>query len=542
MPARQWILSAALVACALFCAVPAHAFASDTESSIMIDDNQLIYASAAHTNAVMDQLHDLGVDDVKVSVVWSLIAPDPNSRTKPDFDATDPAAYPAGAWSRYDLIAKDAASLGMGVYFQLQGPDPTWARAPGSGSQGPALGHMPNTQDFEQFVQAVGTRYSGSFVPGHGTSSSASQTVLGVPLPIGTTRRSTPAPLPRVSTYEIWNEPNERSWLNPWYRKSGRRTLLLQPEEYRALIDAGWQGLMASGHRGDTILIGETANVGEVDPVPFARDLYCVNAAAAPLRGAAATALGCPASGNAAGFVRDHPGLFDASGYAHHPYAFDVPPDRPYPQRSYVTLENLGGFERLLVRIFHRYGRSTVGGVPIYLTEWGYESDPPNPFVHTSLGEQETYLNEGEFMTWQDPYVRALAQFELVDDGPKPDTTPGSRAYWSTFQTGLEYASGAHKPSYQAYMLPLWLPRTRHGANRTVWGQLRPADHTTLQYGVLQFARRGSSSYGTLAEVSTDSPEGFFVTHVTLPSAGSLRLAYLDSAGDVLFSRTVAIS
>ncbi len=540
MGARQWILSATVAACALLCGMPAHALASDTQTSIMIDDNQLIYASASHTNTVMNQLHELGVDDVKVSVVWSLIAPDPNSRTKPSFDATDPAAYPPGAWSRYDVIDKDAAALGMGVYFQLQGPDPTWAREPGA-VQGPVLGHMPYPQDFEQFVQAVGTRYSGSFVPGHASASSSSG-VLGLPLPIGTTQRSAPTPLPRVSAYEIWNEPNERSWLNPWYRRAGRRTLYLQPQEYRTLVDAGWQGLMASGHRGDTILVGETANVGVLDPVPFVRDLYCVNSSEMPLRGAAATAVGCPASGSAAGFVSAHPGLFDASGYAHHPYAFDVAPDRPYPQHFYVTLQNLGGFERTLVRIFHSYGRFPSGGVPLYLTEWGYETNPPNPFVHTSLGEQETYLNEGEFMTWEDPYVRALAQFELVDDGPKPDTKHGSRAYWSTFQTGLEYSDGAHKPSYQAYMLPLWLPRTRHGANRTVWGQLRPADHSSLQYGVLEFERRGSRSYANLGEVATDSSEGFFVTHVTLPSAGWLRLAYLDSSGDVLYSRTVAIS
>jgi hypothetical protein len=532
---------AAVAVCALVCALPGHALASGTQASVIVDDNQLIYSSAAHTKQVMQQLHALGVDDVKVSVVWSLVAPDPNSGTKPSFDAADPGAYPSSAWSRYDAIASDAASLGMGVYFQLQGPDPAWAREPGP-SQGPALGHMPYPQDFEQFAEAVGTRYSGGYVPG---GSSPSSGLLGnlppLPLGLGSPQKAKP-PLPRVSTFEIWNEPNERSWLNPWYRRAGGRTLTVQPSEYRSLVDAGWQGLQASGHSGDTILIGETANEGVLAPVPFVRELYCVNRADLPLRGGAASAAGCPASGSAASFVAAHPGLFDATGYAHHPYAFDVAPDRRYPQRYYVTLQNLGGFDGELTRIFHSYGRFPAGGVPLYLTEWGYETNPPNPFVHTTLGEQETYIDEGEYMTWQDRYVRSLAQFELVDDGPKPDTRSGSRAYWSTFQTGLEYSSGAHKPSYQAFMLPLWLPNARRGADRTVWGQLRPADHAGLQVGALQFEPRGSRRYARLAAVTTSSPEGFLVTHVTLRQPGSLRLEWTDGSGAAHYSRTVAIS
>ena len=55
-----------------------------------------------------------------------------------------------------------------------------------------------------------------------------------------------------------------------------------------------------------------------------------------------------------------------------------------------------------------------------------------NPFVRTSLGQQEVWLNEGEYMAWKDPRVRALAQFLLVDDKPRQTAKPGTRAYWST--------------------------------------------------------------------------------------------------------------
>ncbi|HWF53316.1 MAG TPA: hypothetical protein VG223_01750 [Solirubrobacteraceae bacterium] len=548
MGGRQRILSVALAVCALLCVLSARAFASDTESSVMIDDNQLIYSTTSHTISVLEQMKDLGVDDVKVSVVWSLIAPDPNSRHEPNFDATDPAAYPAGAWARYDLIAREAAKLGMGVYFQLQGPDPAWAREAGP-SQGPALGHYPYPTDWKQFVEAVGERYNGSYVTGSGSSSPSSTgqpiSVLGIPLTLGSsTPSSDPSTaIPRVSNWEIWNEPNERSWLNPWYRTKGRRKLYTQPLEYRNIADEAWSALQSTGHAGDTILLGETANQGVLDPIPFVRDLYCVGSNNLPLHGGAASAVGCPTAGAPSSFVAANPGLFDASGYAHHPYAFDVAPNRAYPQHYFVTLQNLSSFERLLTQIYAGYGRYPAGGVPIYLTEWGYESNPPNPFVHTSLSQQETYLNEGEYMTWQDPYVRTLAQFELVDDGPKPNTTPGTRAYWSTFQTGLEFSNGTHKPSYDAWEVPIWVPRARHGSNVTVWAQLRPAGHSTVQYAILQYAQGNSTNYRTLQEVSTTSSEGFLVTHASIPAAGSVRIAFLDPyTGDVTYSRTVTIS
>ena len=71
-----------------------------------MDDNQLIYASPDQVAHTLSQLASLGVDRVKVSVVWSLVAPDAASSTKPKFDATDPRAYPPGAWDRYDTLVR----------------------------------------------------------------------------------------------------------------------------------------------------------------------------------------------------------------------------------------------------------------------------------------------------------------------------------------------------------------------------------------------------------------------------------------------------
>ncbi len=559
MDVRRRFLGAALTACALVaCGLPARALASHAQQSILMDDNELIYATPAHMLQRLEQISALGVDRVKVSMVWSLVAPDADSTQRPSFDATDPNAYPPGAWDRYDTLVRDAGELGLKVYFQLTPPAPMWALPPGQdNNQGPPLGRAPNANEFRQFVQAVGRRYSGNYVvpvSAQQPPPSAQQPpppppkLLGL-IPIGGQAPAPPSPgqpaaLPRVNYWGIWNEPNERSWLNPWYQTlRGGRQKLLQPALYRGLVDAAWSGLQRTSHGGDTFLIGEIANVGRLTPLDFVRALYCVSNGYRPLSGAAAVHVGCPTSGNRARFVAQHPGLFKASGFAHHPYSFNKPPNRPFPDRTWITIFNISTLERVLDQVVGSYGQLHGRTVPLYLTEAGYKTNPPNPFVGTTQAEQANWLNESDYMTWKDPRIRANAQFLLVDDGPNTLAPVGTHSYWRTFQTGLIGLNGSPKPAYAAFRIPIWLPNARHGARVTVWGQLRPANHAAPQHGELQFRRRGSRSWGKLQAVTATSSEGYLYVHVRIRSAGSVRLQWFDlRSGHFDYSRTVTVS
>ena len=278
-----------------------------------------------------------------------------------------------------------------------------------------------------------------------------------------------------------------------------------------------------------------------MSPVPFMRALYCVGSKLRPLRGNAASAFGCPTSGPTSSFVSQHPGLF-RTAYAHHPYGFEAPPNRPDPDKGFVTLINVPSFERTLNRIFGAYGQHRPGGVPLYLTEWGFKTNPPNPYVRTSPTDQAAWINEGEYMMWREPYVKEYTQFLLVDSAPKPHTRKGSALYWSTFQTGLEYQNGRQKPAFTAFRVPIWLPNARRGRHVAVWGQLRPADHSTTQYGLVEFQRHGSRSWKELTAVQTNSPEGFIYTHVSIRRAGLVRLGWISPNGSVSYSRTVRVS
>jgi hypothetical protein len=558
MRARWTVSGAVAAACALACALPMVAHASPTEQSMLIDDNELIYAPPSTVANTLQRAAALGIEQVKVSMVWSLVAPDATSTQKPNFNAADPAAYPFGAWDRYDTVVRLAARYGISVYFQFTAPAPLWAvpqQVEHQQYRWYPYTQRPNPAEFGQFVQAVAARYSGTYqaAPPPAQPSSNVLTIplggaggISVPLPNGLTPTqaqavSTGDVIPRVSTWGIWNEPNESPWLSPQYRLVHHKKVLVAPELYRGLVDAAYASLVATGHGADTIMIAETASGGQTKVMPFVRAMYCVGRSLRPLRGRAATLLGCPASGDPATFAAAHPGLFTA--FAHHPYSFDVPPTTKWPLSQYVTIANLPRFEHDLNTIFSVYGKLPAGGVPMYLTEWGYKTNPPNPYVHTSLAEQATWLNEGEYMSWKLPYVRSNAQFLLYDDHPRAGKRVGSRDYWSTFQTGLLYDDGKPKPAYDAYRLPIWLPTPRHGTRVMVWGELRPANHTTTQYAVIDYLRKGSKSWQQIREVATTSPQGYLVAHVGIPASGLIRLDWLDpTTGEVDYSRTVAVS
>lgn len=517
---------AVMVALALAMAAPGRALASHSQPMILQDDAKLIYSPPSEVASTLKELKEMGVDRVRVSVVWSLIAPDPNAGHKPKFNATNPSAYPNGVWFRWDFLDRVANQLGLQVYFQPTAPAPKWATTPLPVPQGYRWSHNPNARDYGQFVQAVARRYGGSF---------------DAPNVNGTV-----SPLPAVRYWGIYNEPNIGGWLTPQWTRVHGQEVPTAAKIYRGMVNAAWHGLVATGHRHDTIMIGETAAYGaghtgfgaSMDPLTFTRALYCVNRGYQPLRGSAATAIGCPRSGSRGGFVRANPALFDAAGWAHHPYDFAHAPSYRRSDPNSATLSGITRLERALDRSAHAYHQR--GGKPVYVTEWGVQSRTPSPFIPFSQAQQATYLNEGEYMAWSNPRIASFSQFLLVDDSPNTQYRKGSKAYWSTFQSGLLlYPSDDPKPAFFAFELPIWVPRPRHGQNMVVWAQIRPTGASRV--GTLQFQARNSGGWSDVASVAGSGPEGFLTTHVSLPSAGLLRLAW-SGAGTTWYSRSVPIS
>jgi hypothetical protein len=498
-------------------ALPSGAWAAGDQQSVLQDDAQLLYGNGRHQFATLEQMKSIGVGVVKISLIWSLIAPRPNAAHKPNFDASNPAAYPTGVWTRYDYLVEEAHYLGLRVYFQFVPRDPRWAAAKNVASgQSFQRSQAPNLAYFRQFVTAVGKRYGGS-----------SQDVEG-------------RTIPHVDEWALWNEPNWEGSLNPWHKTVKGQRVLTQASLYRGIANTAYKALADTGHRNDTILVGETADFGNIPPLTFMEDVYCVGRSYRVLSGRSAEAVGCPSKPNRSNFVSQNPALFKTSGWSHHPYGFNVPPDRPNKIKTAIGLYNVSELERGLNGAFGQYHHRRGGGIPIYLTEWGYVTNPPNPAYTTTLKQQAAWLNQGDYITFRDPYVKALAQFELED---VPTPRHQTEHEWSrSFTSGLEFSNGKPKPALGAYRIPIWLASPKHGSSVPVWGQLRAANHSTTQVGQIEFRPHGSSIWKTIKTVRTTSGQGFVSTHVSLGSAGSVRLSWTDSTNHTYYSRTVPVS
>ena len=505
-----------------------HPAARGPLESIFQDDQLVLYSPQPTVIRTLDTLRGLGVDRLRVTVLWLALAPDPTSTTEPSgFNASDPAAYSAAAWAPYDRLTRLAAARGIGIDFNVTAPGPLWAM----GRPAPAKyanHYRPGAADFGQFVAAVGTRYSGTYRPAgtHGK------------------------PLPRVSYWSIWNEPNQPGWLAPQWGSVSAQRVMVSPGVYRANMDAAYASLSHTGHTTstDTILIGELAPEGSeattsespITPLPFLRTLYCLDSNYQPLRGVPATGADCPASGSPSAFVSAHPALFQATGLGHHPYSFFLPPGASMSDQNFAPLSDLPRLESTLDRIFAAY--SVHRQLPLYFTEYGYETNPPNPYRGVSLSRQALYLDQAEYMAWKDPRVRAMAQFLLEDSAPDPSFPKGSIGYWSTFQTGLEFLGGAHKPSFDAYRLPIYIPTPsfHSGASLFVWAMLRPAPNGTVQHAQIQWSS-GDGQYRTIASVSTSDPSGFLTATVKPPGSGALRIQWVSPTGATVESRSAAV-
>lgn len=484
-----------LLAIAIVLLLAAPASASPTQESTLQDDERLLYSPPDRVRATLDELRDLGVDRLRLTLVWKGIAPAPASRARPaGFDASDPAAYPAGTWDKFELVTTEARARGMDVSFNLTAPAPLWATAVPP-REDVAETFEPSPAEFGAFVTAVGRRF------------------------------------PTVRHFSIWNEPNQSGWLTPQFADAGGgRFVEAAPRIYRALADAAYGALAATGHGGDTILVGETAPKGDASrgvkrrmkPLVFVRALYCVDERLRPLAGSRAADLGCTES--RADFVANHPALFRPSGFSHHPYELLLAPSTRQRDPDFVTIGQVTRLTATLDTVFRAYG--VARRLPLHLTEYGYQTDPPDELNGVALARQAAYLNESEYLAWRQPRVRTLAQFLLSDD----DGDVGA-----TFQSGLRFLGGSAKPALAAYRLPVWVaqPTVRRGRTLKVWAMLRGTASGTARIEV----RAGASGpWRPSRTVTTRSPRGYLTASVRVRRSGAMRIR----SGDVT-SRAVAV-
>lgn len=536
-------LVAACLAAAVLAPV-APAAASRTQEAVLQDDPELLGASLPQLDRKLALLKSLGVDRLRVSVFWDNIAPAAKSQSRPRFPAPGPRfpkSYPSNAWRPYDNIATMAKKHNLGLLFTLTGPAPAWA-TPGRHEREGL--YQPNPRDFRDFATAVGTRYSGLYPVNDYFPNAPKGTPIKLgPIEIGGTPAEAPVPrLPRVDGWSIWNEPNYPSWLRPiWVEnrpKRARDMIAAAPHHYRRLVDAAWTGLSESTHGRDLILIGETSPRGAkkpsqlgnaMPPAEFVREMYCLKANLRPYTGRAAERRDCPRdSGERRSFRAANPGLFKARGFAHHPYSLDrrgwEKPTWRHPMEDNVPIANLGRLTRTLDAAARRWG-SRARKMPIWITEYGYQTRPPDPLVGVAPSRQGPLSSWGEYMAYRNPRVASIAQFLLVDDGPFPGYFGRDPRRWITWQSGLYSRSGRPKPALKDYVRPIHAEQ--RGRKVRVFGGFRPAATGVPLSARLEYAprRRG---WQVLRSLPVRNRRGYLSVPVRVPRAGLVRIVWRD--------------
>ena len=253
--------------------------------------------------------------------------PTRTSTTRPDFDATDPAAYRAAAWAPYDEIVRGLAARHMGIDLALAGPTAGLGRGPGRLQVRPQpVGLQAQRRpNIGQWVRAVATRYSGHYTPpGAAHAAAAGELLVGL-------ERAEPRHLSRAAdtTWQLLGRglpavvprPRRRGLERP----AGNRTRLGHDPDRRAgtgRLDLRRQGrprrVRQHGRR-----CGSCARCTASTPT--------TSRCAGRRRRRAAVRRPRPRSKQ---FAAQNPGLFKASGFADHPYPQGLPPNTVDARRA----------------------------------------------------------------------------------------------------------------------------------------------------------------------------------------------------------------
>ena len=415
---RRLGLFATACACLAALAWSSPAMAAHDAELSMMDDQALLGMPQAQIDSVLSRMIALGADRLRVSAFWSDIAPSPHSTVKPaGFNASNPfdARY---RWGALDPVVESAAGHGMRVLMSISPPNPYWASSDPK-RKNPVW--APKPAEFAQFAAAVAARY-------HET----------------------------VDQFALGYEPNQGAWLQP----QSLHGQAVSPHLYRALVRAAYPAVKTVDPAA-TVLVGELAPSGRNDPgvtrplrpLLFLRLMGCRDVHFRAIR-----------SGRCKGF---RPVPADAIG--HHPYAIFQSPFQRSQYRDDAAIGDWRRLESTLDRLVSVKAITPSRGprLSIYYTEFGYQTDPPDPFAGIPLRRQDRWLQDAAYVACRTPRVRALNQFR-VSDGRVRGKGPLA---FREFQSGLWFASGKAKPSARSFANPIVVRPA--GRRLLVWG--RPA-------------------------------------------------------------------
>ena len=281
---------------------------------------------------------------------------------------------------------------------------------------------------------------------------------------------------PYVHRWTIWNEPNQRRWLST-ASPAQYVTRLLNPA-YVAIHGASPSAKVAGG------VTAPRAGNGGLSPVKFIRGMGSSGA------------------------------RLDA--YAHHPYALnrkETPWSGGCDHCETITMATLNRLVTETARAFHR-------PVRLWLTELGYQSNPPDRLLGVAPAQQASYIAGAAYKAWATPRVDLLIQY-LYRDEPSTDR----------WQSGLVSTQGSTKLAMGGFEAPL-AQVSRRGSATSVWGMIRRGTGPRPY----RLQRLTSAGWRPVGSVQRTRANGVLLRKVTAKPGTKLRLLAGD-AGNTLVVR-----
>lgn len=337
-----------------------------------------------------------------------------------DWVSVEPSAPPAGAdptnpaGSNFDFAYLDPrikAFENSGISVALLITDaPAWAEAPGGTPVERAQGAWePDPTAFGQVATAIARRYSGSFPD---------------PANPGQT-------LPRVRYFQGWAEANFTVHLAPQWVNQGGRLVPFAPGWYRTMLNSFYSGVKAVHGDNQVITTGfgpygdpvgncpatEFGNGCRMHPLDFAKNLLCLQGSCS------------------------NPAHFDI--LAMDPYEVSGPTQHAYAAGD-ISAPDLGKLTRVLNQAASRGTALPRGHKALWVTEFSYESNPPNPTA-PSAATQARWLEQSLFLFREQGVNTAV--WYLVSDQP-------GHNYNVNYFSGVYFNNGTPKPSFEAYRFP----------------------------------------------------------------------------------------
>lgn len=375
---RRRLGLAAAVAAAAALAVAPGAAASKSIQTGLFDDAQILWGNP---DKVFPMLKSLDTQLIRVNLYWNIAAKRrPANPLNPNDGAYD--------WSPWDRAVQYGSQYGVKVVLSIFGT-PSWAN-------GGAAQNVPptNVLDLKKFAQAAAKRYGGAFKGYDGRT------------------------LPAVRSWLVWNEPNNPVFLSPQYRQVAGKWVIQSAVAYAQMCNAVVAAVHGMTGGASKVACGVTGPRGNNDP-----------GSGRPSVSPLAFLRAMKAAGSKG---------FDA--YAHHPY-YGKPNETPSTPPPTIggakpTAVTLGNFDALVRELTRLYG----GKVRIWITEYGYQTRPPDAQFGVTYAQQAAYMKQAFAALKANPRVDMLLWF-LLRDEVRPEG----------WQSGLLTASGTKKPAFAAF-------------------------------------------------------------------------------------------